>query len=188
MGSHHYPQCNITLNLLRNSRVNPHLSAYAYAYGHFNFAKTPLCPPGTKTIIHSKPNNRASWQFHGKEGWTIGPSLEHYRCIKCFLPDTNKEVDTDTLSLIPQRIHIPTPSLDDHLRQTASDLINLLRKKKKPLPGPNLSENTITGLTKLANIFQTSNMNHFLTHKNQINPIHIPTQKTQAKQMKHPHT
>ena len=66
-------QCNITLNLLRNSRVNPGLSAYAYAYGEFNFNKTPLCPPGTKTIVHQKTNNRGSWNFHGKQGWTVGP-------------------------------------------------------------------------------------------------------------------
>ena len=39
-------QCNITLNLLRNSRVNPGLSAYAYAYGEYDFNKHPLCPPG----------------------------------------------------------------------------------------------------------------------------------------------
>ena len=61
-------QCNITLNLLRNSRANPKLSAYAYAYDQFDFNKTPLCPPGTKAIIHLKPGNRGSWQYHGREG------------------------------------------------------------------------------------------------------------------------
>ena len=43
------------LNLLRNSRVNPKLSAYAYAYGEFDFNKTPLCPPGAETVVHLKP-------------------------------------------------------------------------------------------------------------------------------------
>ena len=42
------PQMNITLNLLRNARVNLKLSAYAYMYGEFNFRATPLAPPGTK--------------------------------------------------------------------------------------------------------------------------------------------
>ena len=169
-------QCNITLNLLRNSRVNPKLSAYAYAYGPFNFNKTPLCPPGTKAIIHLKPGNRGSWHFHGKEGWTIGPSLEHYRCIKCLIPETNKEVDADTLSLIPRYIPIPTPNLDDHLKQTATDLIQLL-KHKKHLPGPKLSNNTITGLQILAEIFQTNKFTDQDT---------IPQQQNQQLRLKSP--
>eukprot|EP00804_Cyclotella_cryptica_P004439 CCRYP_006849-RA/>CCRYP_006849-RA protein AED:0.22 eAED:0.22 QI:0/-1/0/1/-1/1/1/0/209 len=36
-----------TLNLLRVSRVNPKLSAYAILEGQFNFDKTPLAPVGT---------------------------------------------------------------------------------------------------------------------------------------------
>ena len=152
-------QCNITLNLLRNSRVNPGLSAYAYAYGEFDFNKTPLCPPGTKAIIHSKSNNRGSWNFHSKEGWTIGPALEHYRCIKCFMPDTNKEINADTLFLIPKHIPIPTPTLDAQLKATASQLIALIKKKRKPLPGLPIEDKTIQGLKQLADIFTTHNFN-----------------------------
>ena len=58
----------ITMNLLRNSRANPKLSSYAYLHGNFDFNKTPLAPPGTKVVVHSKPNNRASWDPHGIEG------------------------------------------------------------------------------------------------------------------------
>ena len=54
------PQCILTLNLLRNSRINPRLSAYASLFGNFDFNKTPLAPPGTKVVIHSKPENRAT--------------------------------------------------------------------------------------------------------------------------------
>ena len=49
------PQANITLNLLRNARVNPKLSAYSYIFGPFNFMATPLAPPGTKVIAHTNP-------------------------------------------------------------------------------------------------------------------------------------
>ena len=48
------PQVELTLNLLRSSRVNPSLSAYAYLFGNFNFNKTPLASPGTKVLIHKK--------------------------------------------------------------------------------------------------------------------------------------
>ena len=40
-------QTTLTLNLLRNSRVNPALSAYAYSHGIFNFNATSLAPRGT---------------------------------------------------------------------------------------------------------------------------------------------
>ena len=61
-------QCEITLNLLRTSRINPNLSPWAYINGVFDFNKTPLAPPGTKMVFHSKPDQRASWAFHGVEG------------------------------------------------------------------------------------------------------------------------
>ena len=55
------PQAELTLNLLRNSWVNPHLSPYAYLFGQFDFNATPLAPAGTKVLVHEKPSQRASW-------------------------------------------------------------------------------------------------------------------------------
>ena len=46
------PQIQITLNLLRNSRVNPALSSYAYLFGNYDFNQAPLAPVGTKLISH----------------------------------------------------------------------------------------------------------------------------------------
>lgn len=72
------PQCDITLNLLRQSRVNPLQSAQAQLFGNFDFNATPLAPPGTKVLIHEKPNHRPTWAPHGSKGWYLGPALEHY--------------------------------------------------------------------------------------------------------------
>eukprot|EP00957_Ditylum_brightwellii_P071952 5468402-Ditylum_brightwellii.AAC.1 len=58
-------QATITLNLLQTSRANPKLSAYAYVFGHYNFNKCPLAPPGTKVIIHRKLDQHGSWEYHG---------------------------------------------------------------------------------------------------------------------------
>jgi len=49
------PLADLTLNLLRQSRINPNLSAYAQIFGAFYFNAKPLVPPGTKAIIHDKP-------------------------------------------------------------------------------------------------------------------------------------
>ena len=40
-------QAELTLNLMRNSRLNPKLSAYAQLFGNFDFNATPIAPPGT---------------------------------------------------------------------------------------------------------------------------------------------
>ena len=124
-------QAELTLNLLRTSRVNPKLSAYAYLFGNFDFNRTPLAPPGTKVIIHKKSKERGSWDYHGVEGWYIGPSLQHYRCIKCYNPDTFSEVDTDTVQLIPHKTPIPVYTDVDAIKQAISDILHILKNPAK---------------------------------------------------------
>ena len=98
------PQIQITLNILRNSRVNPKLSSYAYLFGNYDFNKAPLAPFGTKVISHLKSDKRASWEYHGEEGWSIGPLLEHYQCVKFFFPYTGKTRYTNTVYFFPKEI------------------------------------------------------------------------------------
>ena len=59
------PHALITLNLMRQSNMNPKLSAYAQLHGAFNYDATPLAPPGTKIIVHTKPKQRGSWACKG---------------------------------------------------------------------------------------------------------------------------
>ena len=68
------PQCDLSLNLLRSSRINPKISAHAYMEGAFNYNKTPLVPPGMKVVAHEAPEKTASWAPNGEEAWTIGPA------------------------------------------------------------------------------------------------------------------
>ena len=58
-------QETIGLNLLIKSRTLPHLSSYTHIFGEFYFNRTPLAPPGTRIVIHNRPNDRASWAPHG---------------------------------------------------------------------------------------------------------------------------
>ena len=123
-------QAELTLNLLRNSRINPNLSAWAYLFGNHDFNKVPLAPPGTKVVLHAKPTNRKSWAVHGEQGWYIGPAFQHYRCIKVYIPKTRAERITDTAALIPHMVPIPNANIEDHLRRTADDILHLLQGKK----------------------------------------------------------
>lgn len=144
-------QSELTLNLLRNSRINPKLSSWAYLFGNHDFNKVPLLPPGTQVIIHSKPNDRKSWDYHGVDGWYIGPAEHHYRCVKCYVPKTHAERITDTIAVIPRNIPIPKATLDEHVRATSENLISLLANKKNPI-GPCIKASTRDALIEIAQV------------------------------------
>ena len=146
-------QAELTLNLLRNSRVNPKLSAWAYLFRNHDFNKVPLAPPGTKIVLQSKPDQRKSWAFHGEKGYYVGPAPEHYRYVRCFIPKTQKERITDTVTFIPKVIPIPHASIDDHLRKTVDDLVHLLTKKPSLISptGPQSAQHALLKIAKLLN-------------------------------------
>jgi hypothetical protein len=51
-------QAEITVNLLRTSKLDPTKSAYEYLNGPFNYDATPMGPPGCKIIAHAKGATR----------------------------------------------------------------------------------------------------------------------------------
>ena len=75
------PQAVLTLNLLRGSRLNPRLSAWAQLHGTFDFNRTPIAPPGIRVLVHEKPPTRTTWSPHAADGWYTGPALDSYRCF-----------------------------------------------------------------------------------------------------------
>ena len=97
----------ITLNLLKNSRVNPALSAYAFLFGPYDFNKYSMAPPGTCVIVHDKPVKRTLWGHHDTPGWYISPSLDHYLCMQCYMPTTGIVIITDTLQYIRKEFAFP---------------------------------------------------------------------------------
>jgi hypothetical protein len=72
-------QAEITLNLLRTSRLHPQLSAAAHYHGLVDYNKTSFAPPGCKIIAHEKPGKRRTWAPHRKHGYSLGPAMHHYR-------------------------------------------------------------------------------------------------------------
>ena len=122
-------QCELTLNLLRNSRINPKLSSWAILNGMHNFNKVPLAPLRTRIVVHNKPGQRNSWQYHSTEDWYIGPAINLYRCLKCYLPITRTEIISDTVHLLLERIPIPEVNIDNYLRASIQELIQLLTNR-----------------------------------------------------------
>ena len=56
-----------------------------------------LAIPGTRVIVHITPQQQTSWAPHGIDAYYVGPSLEHYRCFKFFIPTTNATRDATTV-------------------------------------------------------------------------------------------
>ena len=147
-------QAVLTLNLLRSSRVNQNLSAWAYLFGNFDFNKTPLAPPGTRVVVHEKPQQRASWAFHGVDGWYIGPSPEHYRCVKCYITKTKSERDADTVSFHPHTIEFPEISTLDYLQQASDDILHILGNPQTAFPYLEGGEQTKNAYLKIAKLLK----------------------------------
>ena len=88
-----------------------------------------MVPPGTKVIVHKKPSNRLSWGYHGIKGWYIGPAMDHYRCLKIYMPTLHTTIIADTVAFIPTNIPFPHSDQNRFLQQSIADLLHLLKKK-----------------------------------------------------------
>jgi hypothetical protein len=130
------PQAELTLNLLRGSRINPKLSAYAQLNGQFDFNRTPLAPPGIRVLIHEKPDKRTSWSPHALDGWYTGPALDSYRCFRIWAWDTRAERICDTLSWFPTKVTMPIASSNDLILAGIQDIVSALQN---PSPGSALA-------------------------------------------------
>ena len=64
-------QCELTLSILRVSRLNPKLSAWVYLFGEFDYMKTPRAPSGTTYLAHSQTSQWGTWTPNGDAWWTV---------------------------------------------------------------------------------------------------------------------
>ena len=117
-----------TLNLLRTSRVNSKLSAYAILEGQFEFDKTPLAPVGTKALVFLDPKKRASWNTHAVDAWYVGPAKKHYRNYRFYIPETRGYRIANTAKFFPTHCKRPSIEPGDSIRLAAQDLISALRQ------------------------------------------------------------
>jgi hypothetical protein len=120
------PQAILSLNFLCSSRIHPWLLAHDSLFGNYDSNRVPIAPPGTKIVAHVAAEARTTFGQQGKVGWHTGPSPEHYRCYKCYFPDTMKERDVLTVDFFLEKIAFPKFDHADYLKQTAEDMLHLL--------------------------------------------------------------
>jgi hypothetical protein len=120
------PQAEITLNLLRTSRLHPQLSAADHFHGLVDYKKTYFAPPGCKIIAHEKPGKRQTWAPHGQYGYSLGPAMHHYCCQNLYISDTASERIVDTIEVFPHNFQMPQLSSTYILIMAANDMSNSL--------------------------------------------------------------
>ena len=97
----------MTLNKLQRSRINPKMSAYTQLFGLFDYNRTPLAPLETKAFVHERSGYRRSHADHGKVGYVVGPSQQHYRHLNFYIPATRGNRDSDTYAFILSKFKLP---------------------------------------------------------------------------------
>jgi hypothetical protein len=139
-------------------------------HGAFDFNRTPLAPPGTKVIIHEKPDTRGTWAPHAVEGWYLVPAMRHYRCYRVWAWNTNAEQIANTLTWFPTDTAMPIHSSTDIVMAAAHDLTHALLNPAPSSPLSPLNDSQRHRLLQLTDIFQQH------TH----HPDHIPSEPPAA--------
>ena len=125
------PKSNITFNLLRSLRYNLSLSTYAVIFGDFIVNNTPLVLPCTKFLVYLKPGKRNKFGAHGIDRWYIGLSTKHYRCHNCFIPETRRTRDANTVELFLHQVSFLKVTTENYLHQATTDLLAILQSPVK---------------------------------------------------------
>jgi hypothetical protein len=108
------PQVITCLNLLRAPRTDPTKSAYEILNGPYDWNRYPLAPLGCKAVIYEDGDTRGSWASRVVDGWYLGPSLDHYRCDKYYVPETRAYQISGSTELFPQHCQLPDMTAHQH--------------------------------------------------------------------------
>ena len=100
----------ITLNLMRPSRINPNISAYEFLRGPFTWEHTPLGPPGAQIMVLNKAEVRPTWSPHGVLGFYVGPAMSHRGCFQVYVTKTKAIRTSDSLAWFPCPLAPPVPT------------------------------------------------------------------------------
>jgi hypothetical protein len=76
------PQVELQLLLLRQSRVNPNMSAYVHLYVQHDYNKHPFVPIGMEALVHGKLCKQQTYAEHCRKAFVLSTSTKHYQCWK----------------------------------------------------------------------------------------------------------
>ena len=137
----------LTLNLLRQSRITPYISAYAHVHGPHDYMRKPMAPLGCAIQAQVKPDDRRTWETRSESGFNLGTSMEHHRCFRVYITRTRATRISDTVHFKHQYITNPEISPESLVVAAAHQLTVAL---KGSIPTGN---ETAEALTKVSELF-----------------------------------
>jgi hypothetical protein len=132
------------------------VSAYAQLYGHYDFNQAPMDPPGTRVIAHEKPQQRASWDPHGVDGWYPGPAPDHYRCYRVHINKTKADRIVDTVEFFPEKVTMSRTASKDLATIAAQELTHTLLHPAPAAPCSIIGGAHLEALRQLTTIFNAA--------------------------------
>jgi hypothetical protein len=141
---------------LRQSRINPKVSAYAQLYVHYDFNQAAMAPPVTRVIAHEKHQQCASWDAHGVDGCYLCPATDHYRCYRVHINKTKAEIIFDTVEFFPAKVTMPRTASNDMSTIAAKELTHAIMHPSPAAPCGIIGGSSLEALRQLATIFNAA--------------------------------
>ena len=166
--------CEMILNLVRESGISPHMSAWQQVHGAWSYTDNPIAPFGMKVeVFRSKSQRATTWDYHSEPGYYVGLPHSHHRCHKVFLPRTRSVVISDTLSWYPKDFFLlPGNSSNDDLLASITHLQQAIHNSISVNTQPNKSviANIVEGLDTFKFLFTSKSKGEMVQDPNEISP------------------
>ena len=81
-------------------------------------------------MIHTTSSKRKPWEQRGREGFSAGPALKHYRCIQAIDSKTKALIITDTAEYLYE--YLTQPHITAEYRMTHA--VHFLTAALKDVP------------------------------------------------------
>ena len=78
-------------------------------------------------MIHNTSNTGKYWDQRGQEGFSVGPALQHYRCIQAIDGKTKALIITDTAEYLHIYLTQPHTTAEDRMTHA----INFLQQNSR---------------------------------------------------------
>ncbi len=85
-----------------------------------------------RVLIHAKPAMCQSWDYRAKQGFCVGPALDHHRCYELMKLETKQKVISDMVKLRHTYLQIPAVLADDKIINGLQVTAGALRNAPPP--------------------------------------------------------
>jgi hypothetical protein len=126
------------------------MSAYSQLNVHFYFNRTTIVSHGKRLIVHEKPDQWASWDPHGVDGYYMGPALDQYICYQVHITKTKGTSIVYTVEFFPSKTAIPQTSSKDLAAIAALELSNSLQNPAPADPFSHIGTAQLQALLQLS--------------------------------------